>query len=213
MKQLIACGAAVDCEATVTCGATTMKKKILTAILSLFWVSTLSQCGDSNSLSKDVKFTPVPNNPLVVFSDITINPGLDNEFSAKAPWFLFKSKIENGTSNRLYLVTLRFEGTGTNNGASVKVDKSIDPAVACILGTSRAYLAILDPGATYASMSDPCDSSTPLATTPYESWYIHSLPETDTGSYSINVTGAGWFVDGEDVPVERLTMSSFLLTQ
>lgn len=96
-----------------------------------------------------------------------------------------------------------------NNGL-VAVDVSIDPSVACS-ATGRAYLTITNSGETYVS-SSPCDGDQPSAVLPYESWYISDLPATDNGSYSLEVSGEGWFVDFDGVPIGG-TMSAYMLTQ
>lgn len=76
-------------------GATTMKNKILTVLLATFWLSSLAQCGEKNGLSKDIEFTLIPNNPVVVFSDLTLNPGATNRFTAQQPLgFYFNLKLK-----------------------------------------------------------------------------------------------------------------------
>lgn len=189
-----------------------MKKKIATLLALIFWLGGLAQCGDSNALSKNVKFTLVPDDPIVVNSDLTLNAGLANEIVIKAPWFLFKTRIENKSTNRVYIVTVSFKGTGTNNGGTVDVETALDPGIACA-GSGRSYLAILDAGQIYASVTNSCNPSTATSAIPYEGWYISGLPETDTGSYALDVSGEGWFVDAEDIPVERLSMRKYMLTQ
>jgi hypothetical protein len=190
-----------------------MRNKFAAVLLACLWSLGLAQCGGKESLSKNVDITFVPQNPIVVNADLTLYPGQLNETEVKAPWFLFKTRVENNSTRKLYLVTYGFDVTGIKTGVPSTVHKSIDPSVTCdVTGATRAYLAILEPGQVYQAVTDGCDP-TSIRSDTFEGWYIDSLPDSDSFFYGVDVTGEGWFVDGNEIPVERLVFYGSISTQ
>jgi len=193
-----------------------MRKNLLGVLSLIFLLGGLAQCGGSSALSGDVKFKVQPTDPVVVTKgDFTLNPGLTNELVIKAPWFEYRSSVENKSGKTLYLFTYSFKGTGVKNGGTVTYEATIDPSKSCdTSGSTRAYLAVIPDGGRYRGLADltGCDY-TDLDADNYETWYMYGLPEADTAFYNINVTGEGWFVDSDGVPIERLNMFGYITTK
>lgn len=192
---------------------TTIKKArtVLFAVFGL-WCLGLTQCSGVEGLSKDVKITLVPEDPVVINADITLYANTENEVVIRAPWYLFRSSVTNNSDKTLYFVTYTFKVTGRKDGRQVTSNHSIDPNFSCFSDTlSRPYLAIITPGTTY-KQADSCDS-TSYDDLAYEAWYIHGLPEADSFDYSVDVTAEGWFVNADGVPIERLVYDGYQFTQ
>jgi hypothetical protein len=200
-----------------------MKTTALKVLFIGLSLTSLAQCGDDDALSSKVDVTFVPTTPYIVNADLTLNPGLDNEFTAEAPWFIFSSRVDNKSENQLQLVTFTFNIRGFKNGAPVSGTTSIDPNESCVVATTggRAYLAEIPPGGFYQNLTDECDSDSITTTSSqlgynnriYERWYIYSLPDASSFNYDIEVIPEGWFQDDEDVPIERFTYTGYLTTQ
>lgn len=194
-----------------------MRTKLTLTLLICLWTLGLAQCGSKKQLSSDVKFVLVPEDPVIINADLTLNPNTDNERVISKPWFLFSARVENKTDNLLNLVTITFKGRGIKNGAPVSYKGALDPGSACYDPAgldSRSYVAIIQPGQTYVSVTDECDETTVVGPpADYEGWYIHGLPEADTPIYTFDVSGEGWFVDEDNIPIERLNMVNSLVTQ
>ena len=215
--------------------------RLATVILGCLSCAGLAQCSNKNSLSKGVKFKSVPDTPIVINTDMTVHAGQENEFKVKAPWFEYKSRIENNSNKILVLVTFDFNIKGIFRGAPTTSTASLDPNKLCdstsFSGGVRPYLAVLAPGEVYQNLNTSYDTLYPAVTPQtgsayhcqyfpsphslgdfnsavgYESWYIDGLPAADTYNYIVDIAGQGWFEDDSDVPVERLVMSGTLFTQ
>ena len=197
-----------------------MRKKIATVFLAIFCVTYVAQCGEEDALSKDVKLTLVPEDPIVVNADITLRPGTESEQTIPGPWFLFRYSIFNGSDRELSLVTYIFKISGIRNGARFIEEASIDPSSACTDPDNnlRAFLAIVPAGATASGavetspMVGNCNPRILEVPPDYEGWYI-ALPEADNTFYSIDVEAAGWFENADRIPIERLDVFGSLFTQ
>lgn len=176
----------------------------------------LTQCGGIGNLSKDIDVKFLPESPVVVNSELNF-PDPRNPLETvtiKPPWFILNSRVYNGSNNILFLVTYELNGYTTLNGVKKSFKAVLDPSKLC---DDRSYLAVLDPGDTYERLSTACDPYTPTnggtGATRYETWYIGGLPESDTNVYSVDISAEGWFIDGDGVPVERLTAFGYVYTQ
>lgn len=179
----------------------------------------LAQCGDKNAKSKDIKFTLIPDDPIVINADLVLFPGQDNEQKITAPWFIFSSRVVNNSDSALNLVTYLFRISFVRNGQVGETTTTIDPSITCDEdGFSRSALAFIPAGATFTGLNpspalpDYCDQ-TDIVSTSAEQWYIDSLPQADSFFYTVQVEGAGWFVDSSGVAIERLVMSGQMYTQ
>ncbi len=182
----------------------------------------LSTCGDTNSLSKAVKFAIVPDDPIVIRSTFTQNPGEDNELEITGPWFEFGYYFYNGNSNEavagrntLTVATIRFEINGFKNGAIVEKEYAMDPSAACEEAATgedgRPYVGIVA-AKTAFSAAEPCDSKV-IYNSGYETWYVDSLPKSDNDYYNAKVTTEGWFENEGGEPIERFEKFTYISTR
>ena len=175
-------------------------------------IAGLAQCGGKDSLSNDVEYSPIPDDPIVINADFSYNDSLTHEkVIVKGPWFLLGSKVNNKSKNDLVLVTIIAEITGTNYGAPAKTTITIDPNITCgNSASSRPYLAEIPAGAVFTGLNDSCDF-TDISSSIQEKWYYSGLPATSNSAYEISLSSQGYFVDADGDPIERLQMTGYAM--
>lgn len=192
-------------------------KKIMCLFACLFWLGGLAQCGDEKALSKDVRTKNIPDSPIVVNAKLVLYPGTERERTISPPWFLWGVLVNNLSTNDLVLVTYELDIRGSGAGSTKKT--SIDPNVTCSDDSvSRPIIAYIPAGQSYsdlvATSGEKCDA-TAIVTTSVEQFYVDALPKNPVGdfSYTVEVKGVGWFVDEENIPIERYESYGLIITE
>lgn len=186
---------------------------LLTATIGLF----SAQCGEVGGLSADVDFSAVPDKPVVIDADLTLDEGTDFERTVNGPWFIVGFTIVNGSDKEMWVVTTKFEiTTKLANGVTTVYTHQIDASVTCsgIEGASRAYQVRLAPGDTFTGLdSQPtddglslvqCDAGDYDSPVTRERWYIDDLPANDGGIYNVKAELVGFFIDTDGTPIENI---------
>lgn len=156
----------------------------------LFFLSmtTLIQCGNGNSVSKQIDFNIIPKTPVVILSDFTLNEGSTNEKTIKGPWFLVNYSVTNNSSKTITIQSLLFKVTAISSTGSIStttatVDPSDYPAAA------DSYLLELPAG---------------TSATPAYGIYVDSLNKSvNSYNYTVKVEVQGW-IGTASQPEDRL---------
>lgn len=199
-----------------------MKHTKYVLLLALLTVFGLAQCGGKSSNSQKVVYDVITDHPIVIDADLAVS-GSSGTTTITANWFLFGHHMKNNSDNKLYWVTSKLAMAGSSASSGfVQATSTIDPSKYCSSSSSssttpkRAYIAILTGTGTstseYTHLTDSCDPTTPDAgAASYEQTYFFGLDKGIT-NWSVNVTNEGFFVNDEEIPIERLTSSGAFST-
>ncbi|MGE3385840.1 MAG: hypothetical protein AB7K41_03825 [Bdellovibrionales bacterium] len=86
-----------------------MKQLGLRLSLVAMAMMSLVNCGDENTISKQVNFQIHPKTPIVILSDFTLNAGTDNEVEITAPWFAVNYTVVNNSTKPITIQSLLFK--------------------------------------------------------------------------------------------------------
>ena len=164
-------------------------------LLGLLALSTI-QCGvesESMKLSKLLTLTPVPESPIVINADITIDKGTENERTIKAPWTRFKFNLNNQSGQKFRILTFTYYATSTKGGGIVKAEGGFD------FGSQS--------GEIYGDFESNYNGTHSVVI------YLGSLPEADSFVYTVEFEAQGYFLDSSGEPVNRLNLSTTMVTQ
>lgn len=175
------------------------------------------QCG-KEGLSKNVSFRTLPNDPIVILTDLIIpGTGDGDDRTISGPWFQFQYEIQNSTDFRLIIASITFKIRYTRDRALLTQEAEFQISDNCDdddpIGIKRVFFAELPPNSPVTSgFADACTIDFPLTPPTYETIIMGGLAEADQPFYRIEVVLTGWFADPDSlVPVERFTKSSFML--
>jgi hypothetical protein len=198
-----------------------MMTKKLTLILMALSFCGLAQCGGGSSNSALVAFKVLTPTPVLVNAPITVAyPGVTPTYvTYNSKWFKVNFDMINGSSNKLYWVTTTLDLSGFGNGITKKTTVTYNPGTFCPSPPSgssgRTYIAVLAAGTEYTHVTSSCDPTTAKGSSDGlspEDYYAGGL-DTSVTSWSAVVTNLGWFVDANDIPIERLVSVSGFGTQ
>ena len=141
--------------------------------------ASLQSCGGEESDSSKVTVQQIAEKPTVINSDFTVDPtpadtSSGDEIEVTGPWFPLRFYGTNGSNRSLTIASFTVESTPSNNG------------------TPSSWVPDLGSATTLIQVA--AGDSFEVTTT----YYVDSLPESETKNYRVKVTLQGWFNDDDD---------------
>jgi len=186
-----------------------MRQRVLQILLIPLALFALAQCNEKGESHK-AKFTVMPEKPIVILADTTVN-GQD----VKGPWFRFKLRMRNDSSQTITIVALQLKITSVVDPVASPFTKAWDAGsfnintdtLTCLFtyfgewlpNTENEFMLLPDPG-----------------TCPFTPIFVVSgLPTDDNATvfrYRVEVEPMGWFGDADN-PTDRFQKRFTFYTQ
>ena len=194
-----------------------MKRSHALLGLVLPTLAVLAHCGGKKSESGKVTFEMVPDKPIVITADTTVN-----QIAIPKPWFKFSVNVTNGSEKPVTIVAMT--AIITAPGAFDTTGWAEDPASqAQTLSTGTSSAIVSSVSCTYTTYGTwgpnevkPIGLPSPVdaCNIPSHPFYIGGLKDSSNGSYryKVQLKPIGWF-GTETAPTDRFDGSVTFYTQ